>query len=99
MAMFNKINGNILIYSFIFITYNHTKLWASLTAQTVKNMPACRCGRPRFNPWVGKIPWGREWLPTPVFLPGEFHEQWSLMGSIYIYIYIYVNNTNICQCS
>ena len=28
-------------------------------------------GRPRFNAWVGKIPWRREWLPTPVFLPGE----------------------------
>ena len=23
------------------------------------------------DPWVGKIPWRREWLPTPVFLPGE----------------------------
>ena len=22
--------------------------------------------------WVGKIPWGRERLPTPVFWPGEF---------------------------
>ena len=21
------------------------------------------------------IPWRREWLPTPVFLPGEFHGQ------------------------
>ena len=21
---------------------------------------------------VGKIPWRREWLPTPAFLPGEF---------------------------
>ena len=35
--------------------------------------------RHRFNPWVGKIP-RREWLPTPVFLPREFHEQWSLVG-------------------
>ena len=26
------------------------------------------------NPWVGKIPWRRERLPTPVFWPGEFHE-------------------------
>ena len=26
------------------------------------------------------IPWRREWLPTPVFLPGEFHGQWSLAG-------------------
>ena len=23
----------------------------------------------RFNPWVGKVPWRREWQPTPVFLP------------------------------
>ena len=22
----------------------------------------------------GKIPWRRDWLPTPVFLCGEFHE-------------------------
>ena len=31
-------------------------------------------------PWVGKIAWRREWLPTPVFLPGEFHGQRSLVG-------------------
>ena len=33
-----------------------------------------------FNLWVGKIPWRRAWLPTPVFLPGEFHAQRSLTG-------------------
>ena len=33
-----------------------------------------------FNPWVWKIPWRREWLPTTVFLPKEFHGQRSLMG-------------------
>ena len=27
--------------------------------------------RPGFNPWVGKIPWRREWQPTPAFLSGE----------------------------
>ena len=27
---------------------------------------------------VEKIPWRREWQPTPVFLPGEFHGQRSL---------------------
>ena len=32
-----------------------------------------QCGRPGLGPWVGKIPWRREWLPTPVFWPGEFH--------------------------
>ena len=29
--------------------------------------------RPGFNPWVGKIRWRRERLPTPVFQPGEFY--------------------------
>ena len=35
---------------------------------------ACQCRRRkrcRFNPWVGKIAWRREWQPTPVFLPPE----------------------------
>ena len=27
-----------------------------------------QCGRPGFNPWVGKVPWRRDRLPTPVFL-------------------------------
>ena len=31
-----------------------------------------QCKKPVFDPWVGKIPWRREWPPTPVFLPGEF---------------------------
>ena len=39
-----------------------------------------QCRRPRFDPWVGKIPWRREWQPTLVFLPGEFHGQRSLAG-------------------
>ena len=38
------------------------------------------CGRPRFDPWACKICWRREWLPTPVFLPGEFHGQRSLVN-------------------
>ena len=37
-----------------------------------------RCNRCGFDPWVGKIPWRREWQPTPVFFPGESHEQRSL---------------------
>ena len=28
---------------------------------------------PGFNCWVGKIPWRREWLPTLILWPGEFH--------------------------
>ena len=34
----------------------------------------------RFDPWVRKIPWRRKFQPTPVFLPGEFHGQRSLVG-------------------
>ena len=30
--------------------------------------------------WVRKIPWSRKWQPTPVFLPGKFHGQRSLVG-------------------
>ena len=63
-------------------------VWASLVAQMVKNPPAkktkkrihLQCGRPGFDPWVGKISWRREWIPTPVFLPGKFHGQRSLAG-------------------
>ena len=42
------------------------------------NEPICqcrRCKRCNFDPWVGKIPWRREWQPTPVFLPEESHGQ------------------------
>ena len=49
---------------------------ASLVVYMVKNSPAMR----EFDPRVGKIPWRREWLPTPLFLPEEFHGQRSLVG-------------------
>ena len=39
-----------------------------------------RCKRCKFVPCVGKIPWRREWFPTPVFLPGKSHGQRSLAG-------------------
>ena len=39
-----------------------------------------QCRRPGFVPWVGNIPWRREWLPTTVFLPGESHGQKSQAG-------------------
>ena len=39
-----------------------------------------QCRRPRFDPWVGKIPRRRERLPSPVFWPGEFHGLYSPWG-------------------
>ena len=50
----------------------------SLVAQMVKNLPAMQ------ETWVQSLgledPLEREWLPTPIFLPGESHGQRSLAG-------------------
>ena len=43
---------------------------------------AYQCMRLGCNLWVRKIPWRREWQPTPVCLPGEFQRQSSLGGYI-----------------
>ena len=45
--------------------------------------PTCPCRIPKrqgCDPWVGKIPWTRERLPTPVLWPGEFHGLYSPRG-------------------
>ena len=42
---------------------------ANLVAQSVKNLSALWETQVPCLGW--KIPWRREWLPTPVFLPGE----------------------------
>ena len=36
--------------------------------ESKKKKICLQCGRPRFDPWVRKISWRREWLPSPVFL-------------------------------
>ena len=38
-----------------------------------------QCRRPRFDPWVGKIPWRRKWQPTPVFT-------YFIVISVYVFI-------------
>ena len=46
-----------------------------------KKKSTCQCRRHGYlDLWVRKIPWQRKWQPTPVFLPGESHEQRSLVG-------------------
>ena len=53
--------------------YLAAHIWASLVAQLVKNPPAM------WETWVQSLGWedplekGREWLPIPVFWPGEFY--------------------------
>jgi len=45
--------------------------------------PACQCSRCGFDPWVGKIPRGRKWQLTPLYLPGKSHWQrsWVIYSS------------------
>ena len=53
-------------------------LWASLAAQMVKNLPAMQ------ETWVPSLgqedPLKKGMASAPVFLPGEFHGQRSLVG-------------------
>ena len=44
--------------------------WTSLIAQLVKKKKksTCNAREPQFDPWIGKICWRRDRLPTPVFL-------------------------------
>ena len=52
----------------------HTSLWLSCYRIHLQ------CVRPGLNPWVSKIPWRREHLPTRVFWPVEFHGLYSPWG-------------------
>ena len=53
-------------------------LRASLVALMVKNPPAMQ--ETWVWSWVGKIPWRREWLSTPVFWSEEFHGLYIVHG-------------------
>ena len=64
------------------LLWNSVYYRASQVALVVKSATANAGDTKRlgFDPWVGKIPWQREWHPTPVFLPGESHGQRSLVN-------------------
>ena len=48
---------------------------ASLVAQSVKSL---QCRRPRFDPWVRRIPWRRKWQPTPAWRnPTDRGDWWA----------------------
>ena len=58
--------------------------WLALAGgSVVKNLPA-NAGDLRDTvqsiPRSGSFPWRRAWQPIPVFFPGEFHGQKSLVG-------------------
>ena len=74
-----------------FLTLNHTHGHFDLFIFFFRGFPGgasgkesvCQCRRYRrcrFNTWVRKIPWSRKWQLIPIFLPGKFHGQRSLVG-------------------
>ena len=70
---FSKIYIYIYTHTHIYVLEEESKAFPGSTSG---EEPYCQCrrsNRPRFDPWVGKIPWRREWQPTPGFLPGESH--------------------------
>ena len=60
--------------SFLFLYHEASKHPLGLPVAQLVNLPAM------WETWVGKIPWRREWLLTPVFWPGEFHGLYSPWG-------------------
>ena len=62
------------------ISSSTTPFFCGLPCWLSGNEPAWQCMVHRFNSWVQKIPWKRKWQPTPVFLPGKFYGQRSLVG-------------------
>ena len=55
-------------------------MWISDKESTYSAGDCLQCRRLGFDPWIGKISWRRERLPTPVFWPGEYHGLYSPWG-------------------
>ena len=73
MYNFNQVFENLNAYTNLYVfVYKYFNKESSCQRRKHK--------RHGFDPWVRKLPWTREWKPTPVFLPGEFHGQRSLVG-------------------
>ena len=73
----------LFLLAFHRVVWFHLCIFDSFPGGSCGKESVCQCRRHKrhgFDPWVGKIPWKRKWQPTPVFLPGKFHGQRSLVG-------------------
>ena len=72
----------LLQFNLFFYNLKKKKYYYSYLLPSGKESPCqCRrCKRHSVDPSVRKIPWRRKWQPSPVFLPGKFHGQRSLVG-------------------
>ena len=73
-------NPRCAVDAYCILIPRHTPMGFPGGASGKESTSQCRSRRCGFDPWVGKIPWSREWQATPVFLPGKFHGQRSLVG-------------------
>ena len=64
------------VWGGVFSVVKHTFNQNSLVAQRIKRLPAMRETQVGFLGW--EDPLEKEWLPIPVFLPGEFRGQRKL---------------------
>ena len=71
------ITGVISIYVSFILLYIPSRGFPASTSGKESTSQHRRCKRCGFHPWVRKIPWRRDRLPTPVFWPGEFHGLYS----------------------
>ena len=59
---------------------NWTEVFKDFPGSSDDKRSACNEGDLHSIPGLGRSPGEREWLPAPVFLPGELHGQRSLVG-------------------
>ena len=86
-----QLKGMILTHVILWMALKRIMLSIKIGGPVVKGLPSwlkrlrvwLQCRGLGFNSWVGKIPWRREWLPTPIFLPGKFHGQRSLVATVH----------------
>ena len=81
LKKFNKYNIIMLIILIkCMCIYTGLPWWLRHKESACNAGDLCLIRRHGFDPWVGKIPLGRKWWPTPVFLPGKSHGQRSPAG-------------------
>ena len=68
------------VYSSLSILWHCPSLRLGFPDGSEVKASAWNAGDPGSIPGSEKIPWRRQWQPTPVFLPGKSHGQRKLIG-------------------
>ena len=81
------INNKVLLYitgnynQYLMINHNGKfYIYIGFPANSDGKESACNVGDLGLIPGLGRFPWRSEWLPTPVFLPGDFLGQRNMAG-------------------